>query len=322
MPSVPHEMLVELLAKSPHLLPPLLGDRLDAAARLHAIPDLRSPDLRIRTSQSTASQLPVLSADLGLELYRPSSVHPCDPCLALTVEAQLTLDEDKPYSWIPYLGAQYHRTHAPAYLLVVTNDPRIAAGAAGPFRAGHLTLTPWVLGPADVPAIITLEDARKSIDMTLFSGIVHGREPVAVPIGRVLRQVLDEAPDDIGLCYWEAFTASLTARNRKELDMLLRDFVPRSDWSKEIYARGLAEGEAKARAKDLLSLLEGRRFALDAKLRRRIASCTDLVKLESWFHKAITAKSIEAIFVEPASRHLGKAAVRRSRARARLLSGA
>jgi hypothetical protein len=326
MPSVPHEMLVELLAKSPQLLPPLLGDRLDAASRLHAIPDLRSSDLRIRTSQSTASQLPVLFADLGLELYRPSSVHPYDPCLALTVEAQLTLDEDKPYSWIPYLGAQYHLTHAPAYLLVVTNDPSIAAWAAGPFCAGHLTLTPWVLGPADVPAIITLEEARKSIDMTLFSGIVHGREGVAVPIGLALRQVLDEAPDDVGIYYWDAFLASLTKPVRKELDMELHDFRPRSDWSKEIFAKGLAEGEAKgaakARAKDLLSLLEGRRFALDAKLRRRIAQCTDLVKLESWFHKAITAKSIEAIFVEPAPRHVGKAAVRRSRSRARLLSGA
>jgi len=329
MPSVPHEMLVELLAKSPQLLPPLLGDRLDAAARLHGIPGLRSPDLLIQPTPSAAAQLPVLVADLGLELRRPVDVHPRPPCLALTVEAQLTLDDDKPYSWIPYLGAQYHRTRAPAYLLVVTNDPTIAAWAAGPFRAGHLTLTPWVLGPADVPAIITLDEARRSLDMTLFSGIVHGREPIAVSIGRVLRQCLDEAPDDIGLCYWDAFNASLTARNRKELDMLLRDFQPRSDWSKEIYAKGLAEGEAKgearglllgeakARANDVLMLLDERRFSLDPKLRRRVSRCTDLALLERWLRKATTAPSIEAIFSEPPPRHLGKAAVRRARARPR-----
>lgn len=326
MPSVPHEMLVELLAKSPQLLPPLLGDRLDAAARRHTLPGLRASDVLIQPTPSNASQLPVLYADLGLELRRPVDVHPRPPCLALTVEIQLTSDDDKPYSWIPYLGAQYHLLRAPTYLLVVTNDPSIAAWAAGPFRAGHLTLTPWVLGPADVPAITTLAEARRSLDMTLFSGIVHGREPIAVPIGRVLRQCLDEAPDDVGLCYWDAFTASLTPRNRKELDMLnVHNWVPRSDWGKEAFAKGLAEGEArgillgeaKARAKDVLMLLDERRFSLEPKLRRRVSRCTDLDQLERWLRKAVTAPSLDAIFSEPPPRQVGKAAVRRARARPR-----
>ena len=330
MPSVPHEMLVELLATSPQLLPPLLGDRLDAAARRHTLPGLRASDVLIQPTLSNASQLPVLFADLGLELRRPVDVHPRPPCLALTVEIQLTSDDDKPYSWIPYLGAQYHLLRAPTYLLVVTNDPAIAAWAAGPFRAGHLTLTPWVLGPADVPAITTLDEARRSLDMTLFSGIVHGREPIAVPIGRVLRQCLDEAPDDVGLFYWDAFVASLTPRNRKELDMLnVRNWVPRSDWAKEIFAKGLAEGqaqgvrqgladgEAKTRAKDVLMLLDERRFSLEPKLRRRVLRCTDLAQLERWLRKAATAPSLEAVFSEPPSRHVGKTAVRRARARPR-----
>jgi hypothetical protein len=315
MPSVPHEMLVELLAKSPQLLPPLLGDRLDAAV---GIP---RGDLCIRCGQSTTSQVPVLFADLGLELHRPSAT----PSMALTVEVQLTLDDDKPYSWIPYLGGQYHRLHVPTYLLVVTNDPVIAAWAAGPFRAGHLTLEPWVLGPADVPAIVTLEEARKSLDMTLFSGIVHGRERIATRIGPVLRQALEEAPDDVGLYYWDAFLASLSEPVRKELDMQLHPFQPRSDWSKEIFAKGLAEGEAKgrtegemlgaarARAEDILFLLAARHFAVGARLRRRIIQCTDLALLESWFHKAATAKSLEAIFAtEPPEHPSGRAGARRS----------
>jgi hypothetical protein len=296
-------MLVELLARSPQLLPPLLGDRLDAAIALHAAADLRPPDLCIRCGQSTATQLPVLFADLGLELHQPHAPDPHRPTIALTVEIQLTLDDDKPYSWIPYLGAQYHRLHVPAYLLVVTNDPTIAAWAAGPFRAGHLTLTPWVLGPDDVPAITTLDQARKSLDMALFSGIVHGREPIAVPIGLVLRQALDEAPDDVGLYYWDAFLASLTDTVRKELDMLLPTFQPRSDWSKEIFAKGLAEGRAKARIEDTLFLLAARGFSVDAKLRRRITRCTDLVVLDSWFQRAATAQSLDAIFAPLTSPH-------------------
>ena len=49
MPSVPHEMLVELLATSPQLLP-LLGARLDALAEA---------DASLRCGQATTSQLPV-----------------------------------------------------------------------------------------------------------------------------------------------------------------------------------------------------------------------------------------------------------------------
>jgi hypothetical protein len=289
MPSVPHEMLVELLAKSPQLLPPLLGARLDAAVELAA--GSRAEDLCIHCGQATTSRLPVLSADLGLELRRPATVH---PSMALTVEVQLTLDDDKPYSWIPYLGGQYYRLHVPAYLLVVTNDPVIAAWAAGPFRAGHLTLEPWVLGPADVPAITTIEAARKSLEMTLFSGIVHGRERVAVRIGPVLRRVLDEAPDDVGLYYWDAFLASLTKPIRKELEMQLQNFQPRSDWSKEIFAKG----EAKGRAKDILMLLAIRGLQPTPKVRRRVAECTNMVQLEHWFRRAAVVQTLDAVFAE------------------------
>lgn len=325
MPSVPHEMLIELLAKSPQLLPPLLGDQLEAVAELD--PGLLHPSsLCIRSGQSTASQLPVLWADLGLELYRPATTH---PATALTVEIQLTQDEDKPYSWIPYLGGQYHRLHVPAYLLVVTNDPVIAAWAAGPFRAGHLTLEPWVLGPADVPAITTLDEARQSLDMALFSGIVHGRERVAVPIGLALWQALEEAPDDVGLYYWDAFIASLSAPVRKELDMQIPEFTPRSDWSKDIFAKGLAAGEAKGlaageakgltageahgRAKDILLLLELRRLATTPRQRRLITQCTNIAQLDRWFRNAVTAKSIDAVLArEPSPRPASKPRSRRA----------
>jgi len=311
MPSVPHEMLVELLAKSPQLLQPLLGGRLDAAAGVGA--SLSRGDLCIRCGRSTASQVPVLWADLGLEIHRPGATH---PSTALTVEIQLTRDDEKPFSWIPYLGGQHYHLRVPAYLLVITNDPAIAAWAAGPFRAGHLALEPWVLGPADVPAITTIEEARRSLDMTLFSGIVHGRERVAMRIGLVLRQALDEAPDDVGLYYWDAFLSSLTAPVREELDMQLRNFQPRSDWSKEIFAKGeakgLLEGEVKRQAKSLLILLAARGLRVAPKHRRRIAECTDLAQLERWFRNATTAESLDAVFVEVSSRSRGRAGARRS----------
>lgn len=166
--------------------------------------------------------------------------------------------------------------------------------------------------------------------MTLFSGIVHGRERVAVRIGLVLRQALDEAPDDVGLYYWDAFLASLSEPVRKELDMQLQDFKPRSDWSKAIFAKGraegLAEGETLGRAKDILILLAARRITAPPKLRRRITECSDLAQLERWFRNAATAKSIDAVFgAEPRPRRTSRAAARRSsapRSRSRELSHA
>ena len=182
-----------------------------------------------------------------------------------------------------------------------------------------------MLGPGDVPAITSLEEARQSLDMTLFSGIVHGREMVAVQIGLVLRRALDEAPDDVGIHYWDAFLASLSEPVRKELDMLLPTFQPRSDWSKEIFAKGeakgLAEGEAKGRVKDILVLLAIRGIALTPKLRRRLHECTDLDRLDRWFRNAATAESIEAVFsVEGSPPSSSSKAVRRpaaSRSRVR-----
>lgn len=160
--------------------------------------------------------------------------------------------------------------------------------------------------------------------MTLFSGIIHGREMIAARIGLVLRQALDEAPDDVGIHYWDAFLASLSKPVRKELDMLLPTFQPRSDWSKEIFAKGIAEGEVlgetkgevKGRVKDILVLLAIRRIAVTPKLRRRIHECTDLEQLDRWFRSAATAESIEAVFSAEGSPQR-RSAVARSRGRER-----
>lgn len=90
--------------------------------------------------------------------------------------------------------------------------------------------------------------------------------------------------------------------------MLLPTFRPRSDWSKEIYAKG----QAKGRVEDILVLLAIRGIGLTPRLRRRIHECTDLAQLDRWFRNAATAESIEAVFDEGAPPPRGKVAMRRS----------
>jgi hypothetical protein len=48
----------------------------------------------------------------------------------------------------------------------------------------------------------------------------------------------------------------------------------------------------------LLLLLERRGFVVDDALRGRIESCDDKARLESWFGRAVTAPSLDEVFVD------------------------
>lgn len=279
MPSVAHELLIRLIAEHPELLLDMLGDRLG---------DLARDGVTFRESDANSSQVPLLGADLCLELCRRGSD---EPFMVLTVEAQLRPDDDKPRAWFAYQAGQFRRLGVPSYLLVITNDPAVTAWAAGPFCSGHTTLRPWVLGPGDIPPITDPEEARRSLPLTFVSGIVHGREPIAAQIGVALARALGDAPDDAAL-YFDAFLDSLEDAVKEALHMQLAHFKPRSDWGKSIFAKGEAEG----RAKDILILLEARGLPITDALRERVMTCTDLSLLDRWFRRATTAVSIHEAF--------------------------
>jgi hypothetical protein len=289
MASLLHEMLVELIAECPEILLPALHEHLGE--------ELAGVELGFHRGESTHGQLPPLRADLTLELRRAGTI---EPFAAITVEAQLGKDPDKPFSWLFYHAGLHHRLRVPCFLVVVATDPEVAAWAAGPFHSGMVMLRPWVIGPANVPAITDPEVARRSLSLTLLSGIVHGNEPVAVDIGLALAAALDAAPDDVGLYYWDGLLAALGDAIREALEMQLRNFKPRSEWGRNLLAKGeadgLAKGEAAGRAKSILELLDARGLSPDATLRQRIVACTDLAVLERWFRRATTASSLDEAF--------------------------
>jgi hypothetical protein len=156
MSSFAHELLVMLLGTTPHMLRAFLGKRLVASATR----------VRFRRSDATVSQVPPLGCDLCIELYRGRSTK---PFLVLIVEVQLGVNRKKPFSWFAYQACQHYRTRAPALLVVVTNDRKVARWAAGPFCSGQTTLRPLVLGPDDIPAITDPEEAKRSIPLAFVS---------------------------------------------------------------------------------------------------------------------------------------------------------
>lgn len=304
MSSFTHELLVMLFGNSPHMLRTFLGKRLVSSATR----------IRFRRSDATVSQVPPLGCDLCIELFRGRATK---PFLVLIIEVQLGRNRRKPFSWFAYQACQHYRTRAPALLVVVTNDRAVARWAAGPFRSGQTTLRPIVLGPDDIPAITSVEDAKRSIALAFVSGIVHGRDRTAVRIGLALAHALADSDDDgLGL-YWDAFLASLSKAVRRELEMELRVLVsenwrPRSDWGKDLFAKGEAKGRAEGRAegttvgeaigetkgtaKAILAVLEERGLPITPALRKRITVCNDLPLLERWLRRASTAASVEEAF--------------------------
>ena len=187
---------------------------------------------------------------------------------------------------------------------VVTNDPVIAAWAAGPFRSGMVTMRPLVISSAHFPPITDPEEAERSLQRAFLSGLVHANEPVGADIGLALAAALGASPDDTGLYYWDTLLAVLGDAIRRTLDMQMEDWKPRSDWGKRFLAEVKDEAKAECRAElrvegrveNILDMLDARGLALDPPLRQRITACTDLDVLTQWLRRAATVASVEEVF--------------------------
>lgn len=70
-----------------------------------------------------------------------------------------------------------------------------------------------------------------------------------------------------------------------------------SKFAKQIGVEYEARGVARGKAESLLDVLAGRGFAISAQLTDEITHCTDLTQLTEWTKRAITASSLEEIFV-------------------------
>jgi hypothetical protein len=283
MASLLHEALVELIAEHPELLIPALQEQLG---------DL-PVDVEFRRGESSQSKIPPLRADLGLELRRRGE---SEPRAAITIEIQLSKDETKPFSWLLYHAGQHHRLRVPCYLLVITNDPEVAAWAAGPFSSGMVTMRPLVISSAHFPPITDPEEAKRSLERTFLSGLVHASEPVAADISLALAAAIDASPDDTGLYYWDTLVAVLGDAIRRTVDMQMKDWKPRSEWGKRFLADVKNEVRVEGQIGALLDVLDARGFALAPPLRQRVTGCTDLGMLAQWLRRAVTATSAEEVF--------------------------
>ncbi len=284
MPSVLHEVLVDLLRRSPHLLGELLGER---------VGDLLEGSIDFERAEPNFSQVPNIDADLVLVVRGPRGERRC----VLIIEVQLKIDERKHGSWPAYQADGHRRHGCPAYVVVIAIDPRVAAWATGTIDTGQTLFRPIVIGPRQIPVIDDLEGV--GVDLTLLSGLAHHDQPKAVEIGTVLWQALDQANEEHGDLYWDLFLRMVSQATRRALMLSYRNYQPQSEWGKQIYAEGQAEGRRAGEIKALWVLLEARGLSVRPAHEARVQACLDSSQFDTWLRRAATAQSIDEVFTSP-----------------------
>ena len=67
-----------------------------------------------------------------------------------------------------------------------------------------------------------------------------------------------------------------------------------TDFIRKWVFEGRREGEMAA----LFEVLDARGLAVDDAARQQITACTDMAQLKSWLRKAVTARSVQELFVD------------------------
>jgi hypothetical protein len=294
-----HEILVELIRRSPGLLRHYLGDRLSPLGRKR---------LRFDTDHTRASRIVEVGNDLVLKVRDRRGKLLC----ALVVEVQLARDQAKARTWALYAAWVHYRLRCPVHVVVLAVDSAVAKWAAGPFCIGDMTLRPWVIGPEHMPPITSATEARRSVEMAFLSGMAHRDSPLAKDIGHALFRGLGSSEHEHAGILWDIFITSVDAAARRALEMELGDWVPRSDWGRKVFAEGKTKGKAEGRregkaegrregkaegeAQALLLLLRTRRIRLTVPQRQRVQSCREVRRLRTWIRRAATAATATEVF--------------------------
>jgi hypothetical protein len=293
MPSIEHEALVNLFRDKPALAPLVLDSLLGVALPPHA--SVASRDAILDQLAPTE-----FFADLVVELVRADGT----PATAVVVEVQLSAADEKRYTWPVYLATLRARRRCPACVLVVAPDPAVAAWARapidlGPGNAGFGVL---VLGPAQIPVVRDLEQARAMPEVAVMSALAHGNDEF---VGRDVVQAalagIDGFETKAGEIYCKTIWKHLRGAMRESFEALVREAEARGELEtppvfKELEARGEVRGKAEGKAESLLSVMSARGLEVTEQLRERVLACTDLETLDRWIRRAVTAPTLDDVF--------------------------
>ena len=228
------------------------------------------------------------------------------------LEVQRRADPEKPRAWIQMVASALGRHAVRVVLVVLTFDEATASWARQPRDEGALVLRPIVLGPRDLPHLVSIDYAREHLLLAVLVALARSAEVAA----RGPRSLTAEAEADV-LRAAEAVTELTDLRLRQRLASLIEGAAPaeiranilrlleergmrsleiiREEGRNEGRAEGRNEGRAEGEARTLLKLLRLRGFAVDDATAERVLGTTDVSMLDRWVERSISASSLEEV---------------------------
>jgi hypothetical protein len=281
MPSYLHQLLLLLFR-----------NRFSSAADLLRELNVQLPDYDdICAESSDLSDLRPAEYRADLVLFLQSGLR---KVLGVIVEVQLARDEDKPYAWPAYIANLRARHRCPVCLLVITIEDTVARWAARSIELGPGTrCAPWVVGPANTPAITTVKDAKENVELAVLSAIEHGQHadtPLAARIAAVA--ILASAaldPDRSGL-YHDLIFISLANHVPEELEMTMNSLG--YEYRSDVLRRYVAQGRAEARTEIILKMLVLRFGLLTTDVETRVRTAQG-EQLDAVIERMLTAQTLE-----------------------------
>jgi len=301
MPSIAHEILVDLFKNRPSLAAEILVEVLGEALPPYTEARLASTDLtEIQPAEYRADAVVVLlDGDV--------------PVQVIIVEVQLTVDPRKRLSWPAYVTVSRAIHGCPADLLVVAPDPDVALWCAEPIETGvsGFVLRPPVLRRSAVPVVTDLGEAARRPELGVLSALAHGATEEGASIASAVLPAIRGLDDDRARFYYDLVYNSLHEAARRTLETMMKGYEYQSDFAKKYVAQGrtegltqgLTEGFTKGRteeaARAVLTVLRVRGLAVPDAVRERILAQKDPERLERWLEKAAVAASATAVLDEP-----------------------
>ena len=251
----------------------------------------------------------------------------------MVVEVQLEKARDKRKAWALYVVGTWAELGAPTTLVVLTPSDRVArwASKAIDIGRGKMMLQPLVLGPRQIPAEMSLAEARARPDRLALSVLIHGHEAGSIGLARTALKVASELIDSDDeehrvLADLIAVGVSDDVRKIVEAEMIVdgkewfSDVVGnlmkgRAEGRKEGRAEGRKEGRAEGVSKSLWMVLEARGLRPSAAQRARIERCQDYEQLETWLRRALVGKDMTEVLRGERSPSRGRSRSSRQRAR-------
>jgi len=260
MPSVPHELLVQILREQPTVVSTLL--RLAFGREVGPRPEL------LPTHTSVAELEPAeFRADAVLKVGDPSGQV---PPAAFVVEVQLHVDEDKRFACPLYIVGLRARLRCPVTLIVVTLDEHVA------------TWSRWC-------RFWFLAHAGEAVAMEIARALLEACRGLDEARRRLYTDVVLAFLDDVRR---RALEIEMQLDNIDYESDLFRRVLA------EGRERGLKQGREESRealAQAILGVFDARGIEVSSLVRGRIADSQDLAQLTTWLRAAITAASPDAL---------------------------